>query len=49
MKDICNIFKFGFRRAKSKDKASYRLKNENLNVMNERKMVGGIFCDLQKK
>jgi hypothetical protein len=28
--------------------ASYRLINEILNVMNERKLVGGIICDLQK-
>jgi hypothetical protein len=32
---------FGFRSATSTDKASYRL-------MNERKVVGCIFCDLQK-
>jgi hypothetical protein len=38
----------GFRPATSSDKASYRLINEMLNVMNERKVVGGIFCDLQK-
>jgi hypothetical protein len=28
--------------------ASYRLINEILNAINERKVVGGIFCDLQK-
>jgi hypothetical protein len=39
---------FGFRPATSTDKASYRLTNEILNAMNERKVVGGIFCDLQK-
>jgi hypothetical protein len=39
---------FGFRPATSTDKASYRLINDILNVMNERKLVGGIFCDLQK-
>jgi hypothetical protein len=38
----------GFRPATSTDKASYRLVNEILNVMTERKLVGGIFCDLQK-
>jgi hypothetical protein len=32
----------GFRPATSTDKASYRLINEILNVMNERKAVGGI-------
>jgi hypothetical protein len=39
---------FGFRPATSTDKASYRLINEILNAINERKVVGGIFCDLQK-
>jgi hypothetical protein len=39
---------FGFRPAISTDKASYRLINEILNVMNEGKVVGGIFCDVQK-
>jgi hypothetical protein len=39
---------FGFRPATSTGKASYRFINEILNVMNERKVVGGIFCDLQK-
>jgi hypothetical protein len=40
--------KFVFRPATSTDRASYRLINEVLNAMNERKVVGGIFCDLQK-
>jgi hypothetical protein len=39
---------FGFRPATSTDKASYRLMNEILNVMNERKVVGGILYDLLK-
>jgi hypothetical protein len=39
---------FRFGAAPSTDKASYRLINEILNAMNERKVVGGIFCDLQK-
>jgi hypothetical protein len=39
---------FGFRPATSIDKASYRLINEILNAMNERKVDGGIFCDLHK-
>jgi hypothetical protein len=38
---------FGFRPATSTDKASNRLINEMLNAMSERKVVGGIFCDLQ--
>jgi hypothetical protein len=36
------------RPATSTDTASCRLINEILNVMNERKVVGGIFCDLQQ-
>jgi hypothetical protein len=39
---------FGFRSVISTDKASCRLINEILNATNERKLVGGIFCDLQK-
>jgi hypothetical protein len=49
--NVNNIFieeQFGFRPATSTDKAPYRLINEILNVINERKVVGGIFCDLQK-
>jgi hypothetical protein len=56
MKEFCNISnnnilieeQFGFRPITSTDKASYRLVNEILNVMNERRVVGDIFCDLQK-
>jgi hypothetical protein len=32
----------------STDKASYRLNKEILNALNNKMMVGGIFCDLQK-
>jgi hypothetical protein len=32
----------------STDKASYRLINAILKTMNERNVVGGVFCDLQK-
>jgi hypothetical protein len=38
----------GFRPATSTDMASYRLINKILKATNERKLVGGIFCDLQK-
>jgi hypothetical protein len=37
-----------FRTSSSTDKASYKLIDEILNVFNNRMMVGGIFCDLQK-
>jgi hypothetical protein len=46
--NILSEEQFGFRPSTSTDKASYKLINEILNAMNERKMVGGIFCDLQK-
>jgi hypothetical protein len=49
--EIYNILveqQFGFRPSASTDKASYRLTGEILNVLNNRMMVGGIFCDLQK-
>lgn len=39
---------FRFRPSASTDKASYRLTEEILNALNNRTMVGGIFCDLQK-
>ena len=38
---------FGFRTS-SMEKASYNLTDEILKVLNNRMMVGGIFCDLQK-
>jgi hypothetical protein len=51
MKDFCSINinnnlveeQFGFRPA-----TPYRLINKILNAMNESKVAGGIFCDLQK-
>jgi Notch-like protein len=39
---------FSFRTFSSTDKASYRLIDEILNVLNNNMLVGGIFCDLQK-
>jgi hypothetical protein len=39
---------FGFRTSSSTDKASYKLIDGILNALNNRMMVGGIFCDLQK-
>jgi hypothetical protein len=39
---------FAFRPSASTDMASYRVIEEILNVLNNRVMVGGIFCDLQK-
>jgi hypothetical protein len=39
---------FGLRSCSSTEKASYRLTDEILKVLNNRFTVGGIFCDLQK-
>ena len=39
---------FGFRTSSSMERASYNLNDEILNALNNRMMVGGIFCDLQK-
>ena len=39
---------FGFRISSSTDKASYKLTDEILNALNNKRMIGGIFCDLQK-
>lgn len=39
---------FGFRNSLSTDKDSYKLIDEILNAFNNRMLVGGIFCDLQK-
>jgi hypothetical protein len=39
---------FGFRPCSSTEKATYRLIDEILKTLNNRRMVGGIFCDLQK-
>jgi hypothetical protein len=39
---------FGFRTSSPTEKASYKLTDKILNTLNNRMMVGGIFCDLQK-
>ena len=39
---------FGFRTFSSTDKASYKLTDGILDALNNKMMVGGIFCDLQK-
>jgi hypothetical protein len=47
-KNILAVEQFGFRSSSSTEKASYRLIDDILNALNNRMMVGGIFCDLQK-
>jgi hypothetical protein len=39
---------FGFRQNSSIDKAIFKLLNEILNALNNKCIVGGIFCDLEK-
>jgi len=46
--NILHAKQFGFRVSLSTDKASYKLIDDILNVLNNKLMVGGIFCDLQK-
>jgi hypothetical protein len=39
---------FGFRTKSSTDLASYKLINDVLMSLNNKLLVGGVFCDLQK-
>jgi hypothetical protein len=39
---------FGFRKGSSMDLASYELINNILSALNNKLLVGGVFCDLQK-
>ena len=46
-----NIFsteQFGFRLGLRTDNATYKLTTEILNAMDNKLLVGGIFCDLEK-
>jgi hypothetical protein len=46
--NILAVEQFGFKTSSSTEKASYKLTDDILNALNNRMMVGGIFCDLQK-
>jgi len=46
--NILAIEQFGFRIPSSTEKASYKLIDDILNVLHNRMVVGGVFCDLQK-
>jgi hypothetical protein len=46
--NILAVEQFGFRTSSSTQKASYKLIDDILNVLNNRMIVGGIFYDLQK-
>jgi hypothetical protein len=39
---------YGFRTKLTTENATYKLTNEFVNAMNNRLIVGGIFCDLKK-
>jgi hypothetical protein len=45
---ILAVEQFGFRTSSSTEKTSYKLTDDILNALNNRLMVGGIFCDIQK-
>jgi len=45
---ILNEHQYGFRSEKSTENASYDLLHEILTTLNNKQMVGGIFCDLHK-
>jgi len=46
--NILAIEQFSFRTSSSTEKASYKIIDDLLNVLNNRMTAGGIFCDLQK-
>jgi hypothetical protein len=46
--DILNNEQHGFRIGLNTDNTIYQLTNKNLNAMNNKLPVGGIFCDLEK-
>ena len=46
--NILRAEQFGFRVSLSTEKASYKLIDDILNAFNNKTMIGGIFCDLQK-
>jgi len=46
--NIISTEQYGFRVGYRTDSATYRLTTEILNAMNNKLLVGGIFCDLEK-
>jgi len=46
--NILAVEQFGFRTSSSTEKASYKLIDDILNALNNRLIVVGIFCDVQK-
>jgi len=48
LNNILAVEQFSFRTSSSTEKASYKLIDDILNALNNRLIVGGIFCDVQK-
>jgi hypothetical protein len=46
--NILAVEQLGFRTSSSTEKASYKLIDDIWNALNDRLMLGGIFCDIQK-
>jgi len=46
--NILSTEQYGFRVGLSADNITYKLTTEILNAMNNKLLVGGIFCDLEK-
>jgi len=46
--NILAVEQFGFGTSSLTEKAFYKLNDDILNVLKNRMMFGGIFCDLQK-
>jgi hypothetical protein len=46
--NILSTEQYGFRKGLKTDNAIYKLTTEILNAMNNKQIVGGIFCDLEK-
>ena len=46
--NILSTEQYGFRVGLRTDNATYKLTTEILNAMNNKLLVGGIFCDLEK-
>jgi len=48
MNKILAVEEFGFRTSSSTEKTSYKLIDDILNMLNNRLIVGDIFCNVQK-
>jgi hypothetical protein len=46
--NILSTEQYGFRKGLKPDNTIYKLTTEILNAMNNKQIVGGIFCDLEK-